>query len=89
MSHFKLTPIWNHFHFWVSSLAKSVQYKSQPPNNMSATLIYLNMPKRRKQSKQNRKLVQEAMNRNKEMKEFQQVKKPPPTPDVNSFCVVM
>ena len=47
------------------------------------------MPKRRKQSKQNRKLVQEAMNRNKEMKEFQQVKKPPPTPDVNSFCVVM
>lgn len=48
------------------------------------------MPKRRKQSKQNRKLVQEAMNRNKEMKEFQQVKKPPSKPDdVNSFCVVM
>jgi len=56
---------------------------------MSATLIYLNMPKRRKQSKQNRKLVQEAMNRKKEMQQFQQVQKPPPKPDVNSYCVVM
>ena len=69
--------------------SKCVQYKSQPSNNMSATLIYLNMPKRRKQSKQNRKLVQEAMNRKKEMQQFQQVKKPPPKPDENSFCVVM
>jgi len=47
------------------------------------------MPKRRKQSKQNRKLVQEAMNRKKEMQQFQQVKKPPTKPDVNSYCVVM
>ena len=50
------------------------------------------MPKRRKQSKQNRKLVQEAMNRKKEMKEFQQVKKPAiqtkKADDVNSFCVI-
>ena len=48
------------------------------------------MPKRRKQSKQNRKLVQEAMNRKKEMQEFQQVQKLPPKPDdVNSYCVLM
>lgn len=46
------------------------------------------MPKRRKQSKQNRKLVQEAMNRKKEMKTFEKVVNPtpklPPT-----FCTIM
>ena len=56
---------------------------------MSATLIYLNMTKRRKQNKQNRKLVQEQMNRQKEVKAFEKVKKPKPkADDVNSFCVI-
>jgi hypothetical protein len=57
-------------------------------NNMSATLVYLNMPKRRKQSKQNRKLVQEAMNRKKEMKTFEKVVKPTPT-SPPTFCTIM
>jgi len=56
---------------------------------MSATLQYLNMPKRRKQNKQNRKLVQEQMNRQKEVKAFEKVKKPiAKADDVNSFCVI-
>ncbi len=56
---------------------------------MSATLQYLNMPKRRKQNKQNRKLVQEQMNRQKEVKAFEKVKKTTPkADDVNSFCVI-
>jgi len=47
------------------------------------------MPKRRKQNKQNRKLVQEQMNRQKEVKAFEKVKKPiPKADDVNSFCVI-
>ena len=60
--------------------------------NMSATLQYLNMPKRRKQNKQNRKLVQEQMNRKKELDAFQKVNKPViqtnKADDVNSFCVI-
>ena len=58
--------------------------------NMSFTLQYLNnMPKRRNQNKQNRKLVQEQMNRQKEMKEFEKVKKPiQKADDVNSMCVI-
>lgn len=56
---------------------------------MSATLIYLNMPKRRKQNKQNRKLVQEQMNRQKEVKAFEKVKKPVETTQQNaSICVI-
>ena len=59
---------------------------------MSATLIYLNMPKRRKQNKQNRKLVQEQMNRKKELYAFQKGNDPViqtnKADDVNSFCVI-
>jgi len=47
------------------------------------------MPKRRKQNKQNRKLVQEQMNRQKEVKAFEKVKKPVETTQQNaSICVI-
>ena len=46
------------------------------------------MPKRRKQSKQNRKLVQEAMDRKKELQEFEKVHKPK-APDLTvSYCTI-
>ena len=54
---------------------------------MSITLQYLNMPKRRKQNKQNRKLIQEQMNRQKELKKLEEAKAKAKANDT-TYCVI-
>ena len=55
---------------------------------MSITLQYLNMPKRRKQNKQNRKLIQEQMNRQKELKKLEEAAKAKTKANDTTYCVI-